>query len=365
MAGVRLSAPLFALSHGHGPAATGVLVALFSFTQIFLSLPAGRFADRHGLRRPMAVYCAAATLGIGLAAVFPTYAVLCLSAVLSGGAVGSATIALQRYVGRVVPSTHELRKAFALVSLAPAGANVIGPLLAGVLIDNGGWRIAFAVLAVLPPLAWLLLRDVKDVVADAPEHAAPQGSALGLIALPGMKNMLIVNTLMASAWEFHSFMVPVLGHDRGIAATAIGLVMGAFAAGVVAIRIAVPMLAARVRDFVLVTGALVVTGLAFVAYPAMPTVAAMAACSLVVGMGLGGVQPLVLTLLHAMAPEGRQGQVFALRLVFGNIASLTTPIIVGAASGLITVSGVFWIAGAVVALGGRAGFGMRGAHKAG
>jgi MFS family permease len=30
-----------------------VLVALFAATQIFLSLPAGRFADRRGLKKPL------------------------------------------------------------------------------------------------------------------------------------------------------------------------------------------------------------------------------------------------------------------------------------------------------------------------
>ncbi|MDB5846123.1 MAG: transporter, partial [Polaromonas sp.] len=53
MAGTRMSAPLLALREGYSPAAVGVLLALFALTQVFLALPAGRFADRHGLRRPV------------------------------------------------------------------------------------------------------------------------------------------------------------------------------------------------------------------------------------------------------------------------------------------------------------------------
>ena len=48
MSGSRMASPLLALSLGHGKASVGVLVALFALTQIFLALPAGRFADRHG-----------------------------------------------------------------------------------------------------------------------------------------------------------------------------------------------------------------------------------------------------------------------------------------------------------------------------
>ena len=55
MAGTRLAAPLLALRQGYSEAAVGVLLALFALTQVFLALPAGRYADRHGLKRPMAL----------------------------------------------------------------------------------------------------------------------------------------------------------------------------------------------------------------------------------------------------------------------------------------------------------------------
>jgi MFS family permease len=53
MTGTRLAAPLLALRDGYSPAAVGMLLALFALTQVFLALPAGRFADRHGLRLPL------------------------------------------------------------------------------------------------------------------------------------------------------------------------------------------------------------------------------------------------------------------------------------------------------------------------
>ena len=53
MAGTRLAAPLLALREGYSPAAVGVLLALFALASVFLALPAGRFADRNGLKRPI------------------------------------------------------------------------------------------------------------------------------------------------------------------------------------------------------------------------------------------------------------------------------------------------------------------------
>ena len=108
MTGMRMATPLLALREGYSPAAVGVLLALFALTQVFLSLPAGRYADRHGLKRPLAVSVVTASVGAGAAVFFPIYPVLCLAALLSGGASGAAIIALQRHVGRAAHDTVTL-----------------------------------------------------------------------------------------------------------------------------------------------------------------------------------------------------------------------------------------------------------------
>ena len=53
MTGFRMAAPLMALREGQGPATVGILLALFATSQVFLALPAGRYVDRHGLRKPV------------------------------------------------------------------------------------------------------------------------------------------------------------------------------------------------------------------------------------------------------------------------------------------------------------------------
>ena len=73
MAGMRMAAPLLAMTQGYGKASIGALVALFAVTQIFLALPAGRLADRHGIKRPIALSVVAASIGIGSAALWPIY----------------------------------------------------------------------------------------------------------------------------------------------------------------------------------------------------------------------------------------------------------------------------------------------------
>ena len=55
MTGMRMATPLMALREGYSEAAVGVLLAFFALTQVFLALPAGRYVDRHGLRRPVLI----------------------------------------------------------------------------------------------------------------------------------------------------------------------------------------------------------------------------------------------------------------------------------------------------------------------
>ena len=158
MAGTRLAAPLLALREGYSPMAVGVLLALFALMQVFLALPAGRFADRNGLRLPINYSVVAAVIGAGAAVAFPVFPVLCFAALMTGGATGAASISLQRHVGRAAKGALHLRQVFSWLAIGPAVSNFIGPFSAGLLIDHAGptpgslvgYRAAFFLMAVLP-----------------------------------------------------------------------------------------------------------------------------------------------------------------------------------------------------------------------
>ena len=97
MAGMRMATPLLALRNGQSEAAVGFLLAMFALTQVFLALPAGRYADLHGLKRPVMWSVLMGAIGAGAAALWPIFPVLCFSGLMTGGATGIAIIALQRH----------------------------------------------------------------------------------------------------------------------------------------------------------------------------------------------------------------------------------------------------------------------------
>jgi hypothetical protein len=77
--------------------------------------------------------------------------------------------------------------------------------------------------------------------AAAARYTAQPG--LGPVADPGFRRLLLVNWLLSSCWDVHTFVVPVLGHERGLSASVIGSILGAFAIAAALIRVLLPVIA--------------------------------------------------------------------------------------------------------------------------
>lgn len=371
MAGMRMAAPLLALKSGNSALSVGVLLALFSLTQVFLALPAGRYADRRGLRRPVGLAVCVAVSGAALAVFWPRFEVLCLSALCLGGATGAASIALQRHVGRAARDSTELKQVFSWLAIGPAVSNFFGPVSAGLLIDHAGvwiggqaadangFRAAFALLALLPLATWLWIRDTQELPPVPMATDAAAARVWHLLREPRMRRLLLVNWLLSSCWDVHTFVVPVLGHERGFSASGIGAILGGFAIAAACVRVAMPLVASHLREWAVVTTSMLVTAALFAVYPLMHSPWTMGACSVLLGLALGAVQPMIMSTLHQITPHAQHGQALGLRLMSINLSSVVMPMLFGTAGLVVGVSVVFWTVGAAVGLGANAAWRLR------
>ena len=370
MAGMRMAIPLLALKQGFSAMAVGALLAMFALSQVFLALPAGRYADRKGLKKPVLISVVMAAVGAGLSVVWPIFPVMCVSALATGGATGMAVISLQRHVGRMASDAVQLKEAFSWLSIGPAISNFLGPVLAGLLIDFAGpepahlsgFRWAFCCLAVLPLGTWFWVRKVTELPIPAAPDPAADRRTLDLLADPMMRRLLGVNWLLSSCWDVHTFVVPVLGHERGFSASVVGTILGAFAISAAFIRVCLPWISRHVQEHQIITGAMLSTALLFGLYPFMPTAWSMGFCSVLLGMVLGMVQPMIMSTLHQITPQHRQGEALGLRLMSINASSVLMPILFGAAGAIAGVAPVFWVVGGAVGWGARAAWHLR-PHK--
>jgi len=372
MAGTRMAIPLLALKQGFSAVAVGALLALFALAPMFLALPAGRYSDRRGLQKLMRISVVLAASGVALSALWPIFPVMCISALAAGGATGMAVIALQRHVGRMAKDPAALKVAFSWLSLGPAVSNFVGPVLAGVLIDFSGpeaghvsgYQWAFLLMAVFPLLTWFWVRQVPELALSAELANAPPRRALELLAEPMMRRLLAVNWLLSSCWDVHTFVVPVLGHERGYSASVVGAILGAFALAAAFIRVCLPFIARHVKEHQIITGAMVSSALLFALYPLMPSALAMGVCSVFLGLVLGMVQPMIMSTLHQITPPHRQGEALGLRLMSINASSVLMPMLFGAAGTAVGVAPLFWVVGAAVGAGARGAWHLRPEPKA-
>jgi predicted MFS family arabinose efflux permease len=359
MTGMRMAAPLLALRQGSSAAMVGVLLALFALTQVFLALPAGRYADKHGLKRPVMLSVLSSSLGAVMAAIWPVFPVLCVSALLSGGATGVAIIALQRHVGRLSRDVNEMRLSYSWLAIGPAISNFVGPLAAGVVIDVSGFSAAFALLAVFPWFAWFAVRRELPMPASEQAVQDPAKRAWDLLGEPGFRRLLIVNWFLSASWDMHTFVVPLLGHERGLSASAIGAILGGFALCAALIRVVLPWLTKRWQEWQVITLAMLFTCLLLALYPMAQAAWAMGMMSALLGLSLGSVQPMVMSSLHQLLPPDRQGEGLGLRLMLINASSVAMPLVFGSLGAWLGVAAVFWCGAATVGAGSRLAWGLR------
>ena len=380
MAGLRMALPLMLLRQGglawlQGEAAAGLLLGLFSVVPVVTAVRAGRWIDRRGYHRPVRTAVALVLSG-GLlavpAALWPQLwgvahpagalglaqlALLGLAASLAGTGSNLGLIAIQRSAGRLashgrVPGSHEsdeatraeLKRVFSWLGVAPSLSNVFGPMLAGFLIDAIGFAGAAAVMALLPLGTLLCATKVPatlapgsqtgaSVRAGAPVTARPRHNVLALLSLPGVGGILLANWFFSTAWDLHTFLVPLMGHQNGLSASAIGTVLGVFALAVTGIRLIVPLVAERLTERHVMSTSMLVIGAVFAIYPWATTAGAMAACAVVLGLAQGIVQPMILSTLHQLAPPDQEGEVIALRSAVINLSSSVLPLIFGVLGG--------------------------------
>ncbi len=359
MTGFRMGAPLMALKQGYSPLAVGCLLALFAVSQVFLALPAGRLADRHGLHVPMRLAVLIASLGLGLSVLWPYFGVLCVSALMVGGASGLAVIALQRHAGRLAHGPTELREVFSWLAIGPSLSNFLGPLLVGVLIDGVSFQVAFLAMATLPWLAWWLVRPVDRMPTIPTLDQALAPSSWAMFREPAFRRLMLINWLLSSCWDVHTFLVPVIGHERGLSATVIGAILGSFAVAATLIRLVMPWMASRLQEGPVVGSAMIATSVLFVLYPMAHSAWPMAGLSVLIGFALGSVQPMIMSTLHQITPHAQHGQALALRSMAINASSVLMPLLFGTVGAWVGVGVVFWVVAGVVGGGAPVAFSIR------
>jgi MFS family permease len=341
--GARMTAALFALELGGSVFTVGLLMALFALLPMVLSVSAGRLIDRVGPRKPLLGSFAALALATALPFAVPNLAALYVSCTFVGTAFMLVHIAMNSVFGAY--GTPEQRAVnFSWLALGFSISNSIGPLVAGSAIDLLGHATAMLTLAFFPAIAGLLVWARRaPLPRPATVGAGKRSGVLDLLRIPQMRSTFIVSVLLAMGWDLYTFLTPLYGARLGLAATTIGVIMSTFAVATFAVRLTMPILVKRLRQWVVMSSALAVSGAAYLFFPLVSSVPVLMILSFVLGIGLGCAQPIIMSLLYEAAPPGRQGEAVGLRTSLLNGSHTVIPLASGALSAAAGMAPVFWI----------------------
>ncbi len=353
LTGSRVTISLYALSLGSSTFVVGTLMGLYAFLPMLLAVAAGRLTDRIGLRKPMLV----GSCGVAIAAALPCFvsgiAPLFVTTALLGISFMLFQLATQNATG-LFGHPSERAKHFAMLAMGYSVSGFCGPLVSGLMIDHAGFAGTFALLALLPLipvgiLSWNLLKlpGPRPVAEDS----APGGVA-ALFRNRHLRRVFIVNALLAVAWDLHSFFIPIYGATIGLTASRIGVILAAFAAATFIVRLFMGWIARRFSEFEVLAAALFVAATAYALFPFVKEVGPLIALSFALGLALGCAQPMVMSLLHNIAPAGRMGEAVGVRMSIINASTFAMPLLFGAVGSTLGLAPVFWSIGAALAGGG-------------
>jgi len=341
--GARMTTALFALHLGGSEFTVGILMALFALLPMLLSVSAGRLIDRVGPRTPLLVSFSVLAVGVALPFALPQIATLYLSCTLAGTAFMLIHIAMNSVFGAY--GTPEQRAVnFSWLALGFSISNSLGPLVAGLAIDALGHAEAMLALAAFPIAAGILLwRRKRPLPRPAPVAHVKRSGVLDLLRIAQMRNTFIVSVLLAMGWDLYTFLTPLYGARLGLAATTIGVIMSTFALATFAVRLLMPVMVKRLRQWVVMSSALALAGTAYVLFPLVSSVPLLMALSFVLGIGLGCAQPIIMSLLYEASPPGRQGEAVGLRTSLLNGSHTFIPLASGALSAAAGMGPVYWL----------------------
>ena len=350
--GSRMVVSLYALNQQASPFTVGALLSLYALLPMLLAVAAGRLIDRVGVVRPMAWAGSALVAGIALPGVWPSLDALFVAATAIGLAFMVYHVALNHTVGTMgTPADRAVN--FSWFALGFSVGGFCGPLLTGFAIDALGHRAAFVLLATFPAagLCALYLTRHRLPVRHAQHAETAERRVVDLLREPRLRAAFVASGLLATGWDLYTFVIPIYGSSVGLSASTIGIVMGSFAAATFTVRLVMPVLARRrVREWTVVALALAISGAAYSMFPLFTQVPMLMALSFLLGIGLGCAQPMIMSLLYAASPAGRQGEVVGVRTTMMNASHTFMPLAFGALASL-GMGPVFWSMSALLVSG--------------
>ena len=350
--GTRVLNTLFALTLGATPFEIGLLLATYGLFALILAVYAGRFTDRYGVRIPVIGGVIACAGGIVLPWLWPTLPAIFASAAITGTGFIFVQVGLQTLTGSLASGAARTRN-INTYALVVSVADFVGPVLAGFAIDHAGHVASYLYLALLSASSLVGLALIAKHFPRGAGHArAHEGKGMiDLLRVPDLRRVFIASAVVMTGLDLFQLYMPLYGHNLGLSASAIGLVLGAFAVAGFVTRAILPWIVSKLGEEKTLTWSIACSAATFVLIPLVRDGYALGAISFALGLGMALGQPLSVILAYNYSPHGRAGETIGLRIAINNSMHVVVPTAFGGLGSLVGVAPIFVLSSALLGAG--------------
>ncbi len=343
--------PLYVLELGGSVAAAAAVVGARGLGMMAMDIPAGMLAARIGDKAVMAL----ASLVIGLAfvgyVISDTIAWFYVIAFVSGCGSSSFLLGRMAYISATLNGS-ERGRVIAMLAGGMRLAALLGPLGGGVLAQALGYRVTFAVAA-------LMIFAGLACVLWAAVHERPAEPALKWHAIPALAHSYrrVFATAGVAAISFmfmrsaRTVLIPLIGAGIGLDAQQIGVIVSIGALVDVALFYPAGVIMDRRGRRATAVPSSVLFALVLAAMAAAESYNGLLLVAVLAGIANGLSTGIVMTLGTDLAPLARRGEFLGLWRLLTDVGTAAGPMVVSAVVAVAPLSAAALGVGALGALG--------------
>lgn len=320
--------PLLALRYGADAPTIGVLFASGAVLPLIFAIPIGTYVDRWGAKRLVVVGFAGTLASLVPMLVTPSLLWLVVAYVVGSAMQNAFIIGAQTLIASLGNAGRDRESAYGWWTTAMSAGQVIGPFLAGLLLDVYGPRVAFAAVIATHAFAtaatFLVQVQGRSAVRPAPFRLR-QG--FGLLRRRALGMAAVTSSMGVWAMTAQSTFLPVHLESLSWSAATIGAVLSVRAIASVIVRPIMPQMVAllggRERTVVFT---LVALSVSLAGVVSVPTVWSVAAWLAVFGLGHGLSQPISMVMVADAAQASERGAAMGLRMTLNRASQVLAPV---------------------------------------
>jgi MFS family permease len=365
-----VAVPLYALDLGASPLIVGLALSAPYILPLIFAIPLGGLVTRGGGRRVVIVGGIGLTVGPLFVVMLPGYTGLLLSQFCFGISQLIMILGAQSIISGLARGVT-LEKYFGWYTTCLSGGQLVGPLLAGWLIDSIEVRAAFIAMGAIAVLGFASgLCSASTILSGHPncrrtglflkgkaiEGAVVEKSLLGYRAQarllktnPGVQVSIVLTVAVMFALGAHSSFLPVYLESSSFSAMVIGALISLRALSAMAVRPFMSKIIRRVGGRVyamIISIGLAGAGVIFTGFTV--SVGMLAFFSVLAGVGSGISQPLSVVVLAEHVSLGQRPSALGMRLMGNRGVQFFAPLLLGLLTEVLPFSLTFLIAGLVV-----------------